>query len=72
MAPYHIRKYQEMTGEMATDLFSEAMAEHIPTTFCHILKLPQTLVLLLGTPRPNPSLWLLGPGLRVQPRSLLP
>ncbi|XDA74142.1 hypothetical protein R6Z07F_004361 [Ovis aries] len=50
MAPYHIRKYQENDRKWVTDLFSEAMAEHIPTTFCHILKLPQTLVLLLGGP----------------------
>lgn len=50
MAPYHIHKYQDNDRKWVIDLFSKAMAEHIPTTFRHILKLPQTLVLLLGGP----------------------
>ncbi|XP_055257203.1 N-acetyltransferase 8 [Moschus berezovskii] len=50
MAPYHIRKYQENDRKWVIDLFSKGMDEHIPTTFHHILKLPQTLVLLLGGP----------------------
>ena len=50
MAPYHIRKYQENDHKWVTDLFSKVMAEHIPTTFRHILKLPQSLVLLPGGP----------------------
>ena len=50
MAPYHIRKYQENDRKQVIDLFSMAKAEHIPATFCHILKLPQTIVLLLGGP----------------------
>lgn len=50
MAPYHIRKYQESDRPRVLDLFSKGAAEHAPTTFRHILKLPQTLVLLLGGP----------------------
>lgn len=50
MAPYHIRKYQESDRPWVLDLFSQGMAEHAPTTFRHILKLPRTLVLLLGGP----------------------
>ncbi|XP_007523763.2 putative N-acetyltransferase 8B [Erinaceus europaeus] len=50
MAPYHIRKYQERDDECVRDLYSKGMAEHVPTAFCHILKLPRTLVLLLGAP----------------------
>ncbi|EPQ08693.1 Putative N-acetyltransferase 8B [Myotis brandtii] len=48
MAPYHIRKYQESDRPRVLDLFARGMAEHAPTTFRHILKLPRTLVLLLG------------------------
>lgn len=50
MAPYHIRKYQESDRPRVLDLFSKGAAEHAPTTFRHILKLPQTLALLLGGP----------------------
>ncbi|VFV19588.1 probable n-acetyltransferase [Lynx pardinus] len=50
MAPYHIRKYRENDRTRVLDVFSQGMNEHIPTTFCHILKLPRTLVLLLGVP----------------------
>ncbi|XP_066234079.1 N-acetyltransferase 8 isoform X1 [Saccopteryx leptura] len=48
MAPYHIRKYQESDRQRVLDLFSKGMFEHVPTTFRHILKLPQTVVVLLG------------------------
>ncbi|XP_004435584.2 PREDICTED: putative N-acetyltransferase 8B [Ceratotherium simum simum] len=48
MAPYHIRKYQESDHKTVLALFSQGMAEHVPTTFLHTLKLPRTLVLLLG------------------------
>lgn len=50
MAPYHIRKYQESDRQQVLSLFCQGMSEHIPTTFYHILKLPRTLVLLLGGP----------------------
>ncbi|XP_058407887.1 putative N-acetyltransferase 8B [Diceros bicornis minor] len=50
MAPYHIRKYQESDRKTVLALFSQGMAEHVPTTFLHTLKLPRTLVLLLGGP----------------------
>ncbi|XP_006219694.1 putative N-acetyltransferase 8B [Vicugna pacos] len=50
MAPYHIRKYRESDRKWVVALFSEGMTEHIPTAFRHILKLPRTLVLLLGGP----------------------
>ncbi|XP_060043072.1 putative N-acetyltransferase 8B [Erinaceus europaeus] len=50
MAPYHIRKYQEKDDECIRDLFSKGMAEQVPTAFHHILKLPRTLILLLGGP----------------------
>uniref|UniRef100_A0A8C8X0M7 N-acetyltransferase 8 n=1 Tax=Panthera leo TaxID=9689 RepID=A0A8C8X0M7_PANLE len=50
VAPYHIRKYRENDRTRVLDVFSQGMNEHIPTTFCHILKLPRTLVLLLGVP----------------------
>ncbi|XP_012644144.3 N-acetyltransferase 8B-like [Microcebus murinus] len=50
MAPYLIRKYQESDRKWVVDLLSRGMAEHIPATFRHVLKLPRTLVLLLGGP----------------------
>ncbi|XP_014692109.1 putative N-acetyltransferase 8B [Equus asinus] len=50
MAPYHIRKYQESDRKRVLGLFSQGMAEHVPATFRHTLKLPRTLVLLLGGP----------------------
>ncbi|XP_057596841.1 N-acetyltransferase 8 [Hippopotamus amphibius kiboko] len=50
MAPYQIHEYQENDREGVMGLFSKAMTEHIPTTFLHLLKLPQTLVLLFGGP----------------------
>lgn len=50
MAPCHIRKYQESDRPWVLDLFARGMAEHAPTTLRHILKLPRTLVLLLGGP----------------------
>ncbi|XP_076689564.2 N-acetyltransferase 8F1-like [Callospermophilus lateralis] len=50
MAPHHIRKYQETDHKRVLDLFSQGMVEHIPATFRHILKLPQTILLLLGVP----------------------
>ncbi|XP_004435737.1 PREDICTED: putative N-acetyltransferase 8B isoform X2 [Ceratotherium simum simum] len=50
MAPYHIRKYQESDRKTVLALFSQGMAEHVPTTFLHTLKLPRTFVLLLGGP----------------------
>ncbi|KAM5318040.1 N-acetyltransferase 8 isoform 1-T2 [Glossophaga mutica] len=48
MAPYCIRKYQESDRQRVLDLFSQGMVEHASITFRHILKLPQTLVFLLG------------------------
>ncbi|KAM8786450.1 N-acetyltransferase 8 isoform 1-T3 [Rhynchonycteris naso] len=48
MAPFHIRKYQESDRQKVVGLFSQGMFEHVPTTFRHILKLPQTSVVLLG------------------------
>ncbi|XP_070428484.1 putative N-acetyltransferase 8B [Equus przewalskii] len=50
MAPYHIRKYQESDRKRVLGLFSQGMAEHVPATFRHTLKLRQNLVLLLGGP----------------------
>ncbi|XP_006877761.1 PREDICTED: probable N-acetyltransferase 8B [Chrysochloris asiatica] len=50
MAPYHIRKYQENDRKGVLDVFSAGLIEYAPTTFRHILKLPRTLVLLLGGP----------------------
>lgn len=50
MAPYHICKYQEIHRERVLGLFYQGMIEHAPTTFRHLLKLPRTLVLLLGLP----------------------
>ncbi|KAM9212120.1 N-acetyltransferase 8 [Dugong dugon] len=43
MARYHIRKYQESNHK----LFSEGLTEYVPIAF-HMLRLPQTLMLLLG------------------------
>ncbi|EPQ10122.1 Putative N-acetyltransferase 8 [Myotis brandtii] len=48
MAPYHIRKYQESDHPWVLGLLSQGMAEHVPRTFFHLLKLPRTLVLWLG------------------------
>lgn len=50
MAPYHIRKYQESDRTPVLDLFYKGMMEHIPATFYHTLKLPQTLMFLIGVP----------------------
>uniref|UniRef100_A0A8C9PYG9 Uncharacterized protein n=1 Tax=Spermophilus dauricus TaxID=99837 RepID=A0A8C9PYG9_SPEDA len=50
MAPHHIRKYQESDRKRVLDLFSQGMVEHVPATFRHGLKLPQTLLVLLGVP----------------------
>ncbi|XP_060043076.1 putative N-acetyltransferase 8B [Erinaceus europaeus] len=50
MAPYHIRKYQQKDDECVRDLFSKGMSEHVSTAFHHFLKLPRTLILLLGGP----------------------
>ncbi|XP_077885138.1 N-acetyltransferase 8F1-like [Ictidomys tridecemlineatus] len=50
MAPHHIRKYQETDHKRVQDLYSQGMVEHIPATFRHILKLPQTILVLLGVP----------------------
>lgn len=50
MAPHPIRKYQESDRKRVLDLFSQGMVEHIPATFHHTLKLPQTILLLLGVP----------------------
>ncbi|XP_004691418.1 PREDICTED: putative N-acetyltransferase 8B [Condylura cristata] len=52
MAPYahHIRKYQERDRKRILELFSQGVQEHAPTTFCHMLKLPRMILLLLGVP----------------------
>ncbi|XP_003413619.1 putative N-acetyltransferase 8B [Loxodonta africana] len=50
MAPYHIRKYQESDAKEVVELFCAGMTEHASATFRHLLRLPQTLVLLLGGP----------------------
>ncbi|XP_036036839.1 N-acetyltransferase 8-like [Onychomys torridus] len=50
MAPYHIRQFQERDYKKVVDLFSRGIEEHAPATFCHLLKLPRTLLLLLGMP----------------------
>ncbi|XP_059112740.1 N-acetyltransferase 8-like [Peromyscus eremicus] len=50
MAPYHIRTYQERDRKRVLELFSMGMEEHIPATFRHLLKLPRTILLLLGVP----------------------
>ncbi|XP_049641063.1 putative N-acetyltransferase 8B [Suncus etruscus] len=50
MASYHIRKYREPDHEQIVGLYSKSILEHAPTTFHHLLKLPRTLVLLLGGP----------------------
>ncbi|XP_017377429.1 N-acetyltransferase 8 [Cebus imitator] len=50
MAPYHIRKYQESDRKWVVDLLSRGMVEHVPATFRQLLKLPRTLILLLGGP----------------------
>ncbi|XP_039729281.1 putative N-acetyltransferase 8B [Pteropus medius] len=50
MAPYHIRKYRESDRKSVLDLYSQGVNEHAPITFCHMLKLPRTQVVLLGVP----------------------
>lgn len=50
MASYHIRKYREPDYEQIVDLYSKCVLEYGPSTFHHLLKLPRTLVLLLGGP----------------------
>uniref|UniRef100_A0A8C2VGQ6 Probable N-acetyltransferase CML1 n=2 Tax=Chinchilla lanigera TaxID=34839 RepID=A0A8C2VGQ6_CHILA len=50
MAPYHIRIYQESDRKPVLDLYCRGMAEHVPATFRHMLKLPGTLLLELGVP----------------------
>ncbi|XP_052575543.1 N-acetyltransferase 8 [Peromyscus californicus insignis] len=50
MAPYHIRQYQERDRKRVLELFSRGMEEHAPATFRHLLKLPRTLLLLIGVP----------------------
>ncbi|XP_003413618.3 putative N-acetyltransferase 8B [Loxodonta africana] len=50
MATYHIRKYRESDHKEVIELFSVGMTENIPATFRHLLRLPQTLVLLCGGP----------------------
>ncbi|XP_036036842.1 N-acetyltransferase 8 isoform X2 [Onychomys torridus] len=50
MASYHIRQFQERDRKRVLELFSRGMEEHAPATFCHLLKLPRTLLLLLGMP----------------------
>uniref|UniRef100_A0A8C9Q5W0 N-acetyltransferase domain-containing protein n=1 Tax=Spermophilus dauricus TaxID=99837 RepID=A0A8C9Q5W0_SPEDA len=50
MAPHHIRKYQETDHKRVLELFSQGMVEHVPATVRHMLKLPQTFLLLLGVP----------------------
>ncbi|XP_003808251.2 N-acetyltransferase 8 [Pan paniscus] len=50
MAPCHIRKYQESDRQWVVGLLSRGMAEHAPATFRQLLKLPRTLILLLGGP----------------------
>uniref|UniRef100_A0A8C9URN7 N-acetyltransferase domain-containing protein n=1 Tax=Spermophilus dauricus TaxID=99837 RepID=A0A8C9URN7_SPEDA len=50
MATHHIRKYQEIDHKRVLDLFSKGMIEHVPATVRHMLKLPQTFLLLLGVP----------------------
>lgn len=50
MAPYHIHMYQESNHEGVVRLFCMGMEEHIPATFYYMLKMPQTLVLLVGVP----------------------
>uniref|UniRef100_A0A5F9CX32 N-acetyltransferase domain-containing protein n=1 Tax=Oryctolagus cuniculus TaxID=9986 RepID=A0A5F9CX32_RABIT len=50
MASYHIRKYQERDRKSVLALFSQGMEEHIPSAFRHLLRQPQTLLLLPGVP----------------------
>ncbi|XP_052030157.1 probable N-acetyltransferase CML1 [Apodemus sylvaticus] len=50
MVPYHIRQYQDSDRETVVDLFTKGMLEYIPDTFCHMLLLPRTVLLLLGVP----------------------
>ncbi|KAM7335097.1 hypothetical protein ACRRTK_005574 [Alexandromys fortis] len=50
MASYHIRQYQDSDQKSVLDLFIRGTEEYIPTTFCHLLTLPRTLLLLLGVP----------------------
>ncbi|XP_027779555.3 N-acetyltransferase family 8 member 3-like [Marmota flaviventris] len=50
MAPHHICKYQETDHKSILDLFFQGMVEHFPATFRHILKLPKTILVLLGLP----------------------
>ncbi|XP_062933856.1 N-acetyltransferase 8 [Cynocephalus volans] len=50
MASFHIRKYRESDRKWVLDLFSQGILEQVPTTFCHLLKLPRTLVLIGGGP----------------------
>ncbi|XP_003268713.4 putative N-acetyltransferase 8B [Nomascus leucogenys] len=50
MDPYHIHKYQESDRKGVVRLLSQGMAEHAPATFRRLLKLPRTLILLLGGP----------------------
>ncbi|EGW09949.1 putative N-acetyltransferase CML2 [Cricetulus griseus] len=50
MPPSPPRQYQDSDNKRVLDLFTRGMEEHIPATFCHVLTLPRTILLLLGLP----------------------
>ncbi|KAG8518751.1 putative N-acetyltransferase 8B [Galemys pyrenaicus] len=50
LPPYHIRKYQSRDRQWILSLYSTSVAEYVPTTFYHTLKLPRMILLLLGVP----------------------
>ncbi|XP_029451892.1 probable N-acetyltransferase CML1 [Rhinatrema bivittatum] len=48
MANYHIRKYQNSDYEIVRNIYSDGVKELSPTMFLHVLKLPRTIVFLMG------------------------
>ncbi len=50
MASFHIRQFQERDYKQVVDLFSRGLKEHIPASFCHVLTLPRTPLVLVGVP----------------------
>ncbi|XP_032762068.1 probable N-acetyltransferase CML6 [Rattus rattus] len=50
MVSYHVCEYQDSDYKSVVDVFTKGAEEYIPSTFRHLLLLPQTLLLLLGVP----------------------
>lgn len=49
MAGIQIRKYQDDDAEAVKEIFTLGMSEHVPSSFMHILKQPQTQMVLMCT-----------------------